>query len=69
MKYLPNKILSGNDASGDSVAESVEFDLFMTFEVFLAQKNVEVRGLLDRDVDLVGVLVAGTGSDLGCDLL
>jgi hypothetical protein len=43
---LPDEVLSSNDADGDCVTESVQFNLIMLFEVFLAQENVEVRVLL-----------------------
>lgn len=66
---VANQVLSGNNAGGDSVAKSVKFDLFVTFKVFLAQENIEVWRLLNRNVNLVRVLVASAGGALGGDLL
>lgn len=43
---LPDKILSSNDTDGHCVTEGVQFDLFMLFEVLLAEENVEVGVLL-----------------------
>ena len=49
---LPNEVLRGNHAGGDGIAESMQLDSFMYFEVALSQENVEVGIFLDRDVDL-----------------
>lgn len=43
---LPDKILSSNDTDGHCVAKGVQFNLFMLFEVLLAEENVEVGVLL-----------------------
>ena len=43
----------------------MKLDLLVALKVLLAQKDVEVGGLLDRDVDLVWVLgTTGIGLDL-----
>ena len=43
----------------------MKLDLLVAFEVLLAQKDIEVGGLLHRDVNLVGVLsTTGIGLDL-----
>ena len=34
----------------------MQLDLLVALEVLLAQKDIEVGGLLNRDVNLVGVL-------------
>ena len=53
--YLPDKVLGGDDAGGDGVAERVKLDGLMDLEIALAEEHVEVRVLLDRDVDLARV--------------
>ena len=53
--YLPDKVLGGDDAGGDGVAERVKLDGLMDLEVALAEEHVEVRVLLNRDVDLARV--------------
>lgn len=55
---VPDKVLGGDDAGGDGVAERVKLDRLMDLEVALAEEHVEVRVLLDRDVDLARVFGA-----------
>lgn len=55
---VPDKVLGGDDAGGDGVAERVQLDGLMDLEVALAEEHVEVRVLLDRDVDLARVFGA-----------
>ena len=53
---LPDKVLGGDDAGGDSVAQSVQLDSLVGLEVLLAEEHVKVGVLLDGDVDLVRLL-------------
>jgi len=65
---LPNEVLRGNDTGGDSVSESVQLDGLVSFQVLFAQEDVEVGLLLDRDIDLVGVLWAAAWGRLSSSL-
>lgn len=60
---LPHQVFGSDDACGDCVSKSVQLDLLVALEVLLAQKDIEVGGLLHRDVNLVGVL--SSASSLG----
>ncbi len=43
----------------------MELDFLVALEVLLAQKDIEVGGLLNRDVNLVGVLSSASSMG-GC---
>ena len=45
--HLPNQIFSSDDAGGDGISEGVQLDLFVIFEVLLAQKDIKVGCFLD----------------------
>jgi len=65
---VPDQVLRGNDAGGDGISESVQLDGLMDLQVAFAEKDVEVRVFLDRDIDLTRVLRARVSWRCGLDL-
>ena len=44
---LPNKVLRGNDASGDCVAKGMQLNSLVRLKVLLSKEDVEIGVLLD----------------------
>lgn len=56
--FISDEVLRGNDACGDRIAKGMQLDGLVDLEIALAEEDVKVGVLLDRDVDLVRVLRA-----------
>ena len=44
---LPNKVLRGNDASGDCVAKGMQLNSLVRLKVLLSKEDIEIGVLLD----------------------
>ena len=47
VEYLPDEVLRGDDAGGDCVAEGVQLDSLVGFEVLFAKEDIEIGVFLD----------------------
>lgn len=56
--HLPDKVFGCDHAGGDRVAEGMQLDRLVRLQVLFAQEDIEVGVLLDRDLNVVGVLGA-----------